>query len=209
MKIVVQNAYVLVEAKGTKCALADIGEQFAWLSAACRASGYIERLAYCTPRLHIPLVDQDLLFQIDVVEEDLEPASNGTCWHSLFRNAVIVKGYPILTRHYNETGLEIPLRMMAELGEATRATLFSDQLLIKGFSRLFIPTARTKSSILWHLCFNKDGNRVSYLHKCKKCQARIKLLMDELLESRMFLGWVSSSIVKTGRPLVLFSITLS
>jgi hypothetical protein len=95
--------------------------------------------------------------------QDNEFVENGKCWHHLFRAPVIVTGFPILARDHNEEGLEINLEMMSRLGGADRATIFDGQLIIKGFSTIFVPTARAHNSILWHLLRKSDDERISYL----------------------------------------------
>jgi hypothetical protein len=91
--------------------------------------------------------------------------------------------------------------MMAALGGAERATIFDGQLLVKGFSTMFIPTRRVENSIVWHFLFNEDKTRISYT---AAKQSRVPFsgsdLVDYqcLLTSRSFLGWSSSVTLHTG-----------
>jgi hypothetical protein len=188
--------------------LADIGEQFAWLGAACRTSGNDTKMAFSTveittiksPGLHFKLT-----FSIeDLALEDQGLIQNGTCWHSLFKNSVIVKGYPILARLHGERGLEIPLNMMAGLADAPFATNFDGRLVIKGFSTMFVPTQCTPNSVLWHFLYENDGGRISYLSACDPkhypSQALTKRVESlHLTNTRHFLGWTSSAVLLTGK----------
>jgi hypothetical protein len=144
-----------------------------------------------------------LSFEVEEIEPDPQGSqSSGTCWQPLFRNPVIVKGYPILARSHLERGLEIPLNLMAGLGEASRVTNFAGGVVVKGFSTLFCPTRRVDNSIQWHYLFERDGGRISYLAADKRCLNR---LGSEDFDStclphcRNFLGWASSVEVCAGK----------
>ncbi|KAF5678711.1 nucleoside phosphorylase [Fusarium heterosporum] len=69
--------------------------------------------------------------------------SNGHCWHNMFRNAILVRGYPIKSRTEQNTGLDIPLHLMAGLARAQRVDCFKDKVDIKGFSAMLIPTKKS------------------------------------------------------------------
>jgi hypothetical protein len=105
----------------------------------------------------------DILCKIDFTvqerEEHLE-SSNGQCWHNMFRNPVVVKGYLIPRRSESDTGLEIPLNMMAGLARTQRADTFNGKLFIKGFSAMLIPTKRSGDLIIWHYLYKKNGNHL-------------------------------------------------
>jgi len=187
-----------VDVKGTVLKIADILELFAWLGAACRVS------PITTPTFSIvdsfTLNDRHLVMSYGYHTQTLQDGSSvrdGECWHDLFRNPVIVSGFPILARDHSERGLEIPLGIMARLGGADRATIFDDQVLIKGFSTMFVPTKRTHDSILWH--FIRHPERISYLEAKKFCSAANVITTYSALEStRNFLGWSASVLLHTG-----------
>jgi hypothetical protein len=117
---------------------------------------------------HITVLERPgIHFRLDFLTHGLGPGEhglkkNGSCWHSLFRNPVIARGFPILARNHEEKVLEIPLNMMAKLGEASRAMNFDGILAIRGFSTLFVPTERTGNSVLWHFLYEESQNRISY-----------------------------------------------
>ena len=205
LEISLHNSTVLVEATGVEPILAEIGEQLAWLGAACRVSPK-DGMAYSTAQITLP-ESSNLLFRLDFLIDDLPhgepgPEQNGSCWHSLFRNPVIAKGYPVLARNHREKGLEIPLNMMAQLGEASRATKFDGSLVIKGFSTMFVPTERTGNSVLWHFLYEENQARISYLSARRHCSnyALIDTVDSLCLNStRNFLGWASSVVMRTGK----------
>ena len=42
----------------------------------------------------------------------------GECWYNMFRNPIMVSGYPILAKHERGLGLEIPLNIIAGLARS-------------------------------------------------------------------------------------------
>ena len=196
-----------VEVMGTILTIADLCEQFAWIGATCRTARPTSPTTFL-PTVSIidftPETQPSNVLRIcfeyhmqDLQESDC--VENGKCWQHLFRNPVIVPEFPILARDHNEGGLEIPLDMMSRLGGADRATIFDGQLIIKGFSTMFVPTARIHNSILWHLIRNENDQRISYLDAKKHCSTRNVITTYAALEStRNFLGWSASVLLYTG-----------
>ena len=199
----INDEMVFAIIKGTEPAIAEIGEQLAWLGAALRSSP-ADCMAYSAPRIALS-TDPEATFSLDFQVTQLvhrESKRNGSCWRSLFRNPMVVEGYPILARANGEKGLEIPLNMMAGLGQASRATNFHGGLVIKGHSTMFCPTQRVKNSVLWHYLFNHDGSRISYLAPNSLLEGRSSIheVDTTCLEySRNFLGWTSSAEIRAGK----------
>ena len=202
----INDETVSATVKGTEPAIAEIGQQLAWLGAALRSSSSENRMAYSTPKIIFSSGISAVMFRITFQVTEIEPAyhgrqRNGSCWRSLFRNPIIVEGYPILARENEEKGLEIPLNIMSGLGQASRVTNFDGGLLIKGYSTMFCPTQRIKDSVLWHYMFNHDASRISYLSADTLCGRRTPIHEVDvgcLKHSRNFLGWSSSVEVHTG-----------
>jgi hypothetical protein len=114
-----------------------------------------------------------------------------TCGHKVFKDPVIVRGFPILARDNDERGLKIPLNIMTTLGGADRATIFGDQLLIKGHATMFDPTRRVQNSVLWHFIHNENGERISFAAAKASCPTRATTNVVDyscLMTSRSFLG---------------------
>jgi hypothetical protein len=208
LDIFVYDYRVRVRVTGVKNAVVEIGEQFAWLGAACQSSP-TDEMRYSKPRISIydHAAKPGTYFtlnssKLDLVSDERRSTQNGSCWHSLFRNPVLVKGFPILARKHKEKGLEIPLNMMAGLGEATRATNFDGSLVMKGFSTMFVLTGRTENSVLWHFLHEKYQNRISYLCARQRCSNPVPIGSEDVvsLEStRHFVGWASSAVTRTGK----------
>ena len=210
----------MLEALGTGDSVTDIGEQLAWLGAALRSSPYELGVAYCTPFISdirvsnaptLASVTQSwtdvfckIDFNVEEREEHLEP-SNGQCWYNLFRNPIVVKGYPIPRRSERDTGLEIPLSVMAALAQARRATTFGGKLFIKGFCTMLIPTRHVGDLVIWHMLFNEDGSHVSYVDpRIRNIPgAHPENISDfELETARHVLGWCSNVKNYAGRDCV-------
>lgn len=189
---------------GINESIAEIGEQLAWLASALRSSPHDSKLSYCTPfisstaveSISIPTPQASLIsktsctidFQLEVGEAD-SPPSVGQCWHHLFRNPIVMKGFPIARRSRQGTGLEIPLNILAGLVHAENAEIFNGRIFIKGFSNLLLPTeyVRDEDQITWHLLYNAEGKRISYLHGIKGHAENIPL--SALGTNRHILGW--------------------
>ena len=152
----IQDTPVSATIKGNEPAVAEIGQQLAWLGSSLRSS-FSDSICYCTPTIVSPR-DADTHFRLTFELQDIKPGDhkvdqNGSCWLPLFRNPVIVKGYPILARMQGERGLEVPLNMTAGIGEASRVTDFDGGFLMKGFCILFCPMKRVKDSVTMALSF--------------------------------------------------------
>jgi hypothetical protein len=135
-------------------------------------------------------------FNIDVIKETGE-TSNGQCWLRLFRNPVMVKGYPIPRKPAPGMGLEISLDTMAGLLETCRINIFDNKIFIKGFSTMLVPTLYSGNIIFWHLLYRKNGDRISYLDSMGIHDAHINL--TDLETSRHILGWCSKVKYLTGK----------
>ncbi|KAI1745785.1 hypothetical protein F4680DRAFT_403240 [Xylaria scruposa] len=186
--------------------LAEIGEQLAWLGATLRSSTREKGLVYCTPKIMnvssnkatpqientalLPQLVYEIGFTIDEVETPPQ-RPNGQCWHDIFRNPVVVKGYPILRRATLNTGLEANLNVLAGLIRTQQVDHFKERFFLKGFSSMLIPTMRDGDTLHWHLFYNSDGSRISYLDNNVTDKG---LNTNPSLESlRHILGWCSEA----------------
>ena len=202
----------IVEVFGTGYSVAEIGEQLAWLGAALRSSTYELGVAHCTPFVSDIHVDNaphpesgtpswpDIFCEVDFTMQEMEKhhePSNGQCWHKMFRNPVVVKGYPIPRRSEPDTGLEIPLNIMAGLARTQRVNTFNGKLFIKGFSTMLVPTKHSGDLLIWHLLYNKDGSRISYLDNTVPHAENVSVF--NLEKARQVLGWCSEVKYYAGR----------
>ncbi|RSM04988.1 hypothetical protein CDV31_009789 [Fusarium ambrosium] len=207
----VDGSKFIAEASGVAVSVMEIGEQLAWLGAALRTSTRQSGLVYCTPNisilhnnasstlLRLQLSSADITCEIGFTMEEAPQTpdnANGQCWHDIFRNPVVVRGYPILRRVECSTGLEVPLNIMAGLARTQRVDRFNDKIYIKGFSTMLIPIRRKEDILCWHLIYNKDGNRISYLDSDLAQEQGVARLNLEGL--RHVLGWCSKAQVLAG-----------
>lgn len=207
-----------VETFGTQHSVAEIAEQFAWLGAALRSSTHKVGVAYCTPFVSKIYVENSIgndlrsfpgtlgcphsvvCCNIDFIFQNKEEhfeSSNGQCWHNMFKIPVVVQGYPIRRRLEAKTGLEIPLNIMTGLVRTRRINTFNGSLFIKGFSAMLVPTKCSGDLIIWHLLYNKDGNRISYLENTIAPADNISV--SDLEKARHVIGWCSNIKYYAGR----------
>lgn len=194
----------MVEAFGTAGSVAEVGEQLAWIGAALRSSPFESGVAYCTPSLGEigypntkleSLVEPRPLYKINyTIEKPKEQvkAMNGQCWQRLFRNPVIVNGYPIPRRLQRNTGLEIPLCLMVALAQARHVTAFDGKLFIKGFCTILMPTKHVGNIVIWHMLFNEDGSNISYADPRVRSIPGVhldNLRIVDIEKSRHIIGW--------------------
>lgn len=198
-----------VTAYGPMISIVEVGEQLAWLGAALRTPPHGQGLACCSPFISSSASDikaplssfQATIpkFKIIFADEIQQQSSklNGVCWYNLFKNPMVVKGFPIPARVEKGTGAEMPIKMMASLARTQRVDCFKGMTFIKGFSILLVPTKRSGDMIFWHLVYNKDGHRISYLHNSMTSLAYAKNL--DLEQCRHVLGWCSDADFYAGR----------
>lgn len=206
-----------VKAQGPSDYAAEVGQQLGWLGSALHVSPSTNAISYCSPvvneiRRPIPLFVGEpwsdgseawfeirfVLDQTDVISDSL----NGQCWHGLFRNPVVARGYPIPRRSEYNTGLDIPLNILARLAQAHRATMFDGKMVIKGFSTMLVPTKRTEDMLIWHLLFNNDQRHISYGdHRVSSTQELYdeSATVNDLERCRNILGWASVASNHAGK----------
>ncbi|KAF5560177.1 nucleoside phosphorylase [Fusarium napiforme] len=194
----INGSKVMVQTTGSAASISETGEQLAWLGAALRSSPHPHGLSYCTPSIRSMHRDPEMPQAVVCIigfelEQRLEPPDNenGHCWHGIFRNPVVVNGFPILPKLERNTGLEMPLNIMAGLARADRVDQFNDKVYIKGFSTMLVPTKQVKEVVYWHLIYKEDGSRISYLDDNLDRDALAGFL--DLTTHRHVLGWCSEA----------------
>ncbi|RKL41643.1 hypothetical protein BFJ72_g5535 [Fusarium proliferatum] len=199
----INGSKVMVQANGSAASISETGEQLAWLGAALRSSPYPNGLSYCTPSIRSMHQDPEMPQAVVCVigfelEQLLEPPdnSNGHCWHGIFKDPTLVKGFPILPKVERNTGLEIPLNIMAGLARANRVDQFNGKVYIKGFSTMLVPTKQSKEVVYWHLIYNEDGSRISYLDD--NLNRDVLAGTPDLTAHRHVLGWCSEARFYSG-----------
>lgn len=201
-----KSSKIMVEVRGSAYSIAEVGEQLSWLGSALRSSPQSDKLVYCQPQVgKLRAVHDegqnskkqqatDFSAEISfVIKETLASKNNGECWHGLFRNGVVVEGFPISRRPEAGAtkGLDIPLPMMARLAQAGYVSTFLGNTIIKGFSSMLIPTENREEMVVWHLVHNQNGDRISYLDSDVLPVKGISTL--QLSQTRHILGWCSNA----------------
>jgi hypothetical protein len=126
--------------------------------------------------------------------EETHERITGQCWHNLFRNPVVVMGYPIPRRPKESQGLEIPLNHMAALIQQNRLSLFAENILIKGFSSLLVAMKVVENTVVWHHLFNEDSSHLPFTAAVHKTKDSANMRNDDLTVAsltghRHIVGW--------------------
>jgi hypothetical protein len=200
-----------LKVSGTLESVAEITEAIAWLSAALRSSSEDQGILSISPVVANICVQTEtpgstslsceIAFHTEV--EAVGSELNGQCWHNLFRNPVVVKGYPIMRKPAGDTGIEMPLDIIAALAHANRITTFLGRTFIKGFSTMLLLTGMIGDVFIWHLLSNGSGERISYtdprVYKAiGENQLQTDLSMTLLEPSRHLIGWCSTITTSIG-----------
>lgn len=203
----------MVEAVGTACSVAEVGEQFAWVGSALRSSPYRYGVICCTPRFAKVQNSREITKRLDTevageamfdIHFSLQSGSDHfdknpcQCWHNMFRNPVVVRGYPIPRRLEANTGLEIPLNMMAGLSNTVRADVFDGKVFIKSHSSMLVPTRQTGDMILWHFLQHEHDEIMLYSHN-QLPHALIDFSVLDNPKIRHIVGWLSEAKTLSGK----------
>ncbi|KAH7129073.1 hypothetical protein EDB81DRAFT_888840 [Dactylonectria macrodidyma] len=219
ISLFLRESQLVCEVIGTRGYLTEIGEQLAWLGAALQPGSSLEGVSCSLPvveRCSVAtsnLVSQSassarglcykMTFRVEDLDQQLAPL-NGQCWHNLFRNPVLVQGYPIRNRPQNDTGLEISLKVMASLAQAQYLNMFCSRPIIKGFSTILYPSYQSGDLLIWHLVYNEDGGHISFLRGVT-CYT-LSVSIPEIERSRHILGWCSEAKLYAGAPDALYPV---
>jgi len=205
--------YLQAEVQGPSDSVVEVTEQIAWLGAALRVSDTDDNPSLCLPDIsihpHHAGLESEFISNINFATREITPDAGketaaGQCWHKLFRNPVIVQGYPIPRRSKYDTGLEIPLNMMSRLAESPRIHQFLGKHLLKGFSIAIVPTERADNALLWHLYCTDNGSRLPYPDIETTRYADVTL--DEMEKGRHILGWCTEANLYAGKLTIVNSL---
>ena len=209
---------IRVQVSGDAYSIAEVGEQLAWLGAAIRSSPLDHGVVHCDP-VFWPMYETasrddtqgtpvelgwadstksiyKLGFRLEPKQSDEADVgeADGNCWQNMFRNPVVARGFPIRRRTQPDSGLDIPLSIMASLAKSRRLVNFSGRTCIKGFSTLLVAVRLVSDTILWHLFFNPDGSYISYSDIRAKDAKALELPNRSALETgRHILGWCTNA----------------
>ncbi|GAW26427.1 putative Pfs domain protein [Rosellinia necatrix] len=195
-----ENGNVVVDVKGITPTIIEIGQQLAWLGAALRPSPFQTGVAICSPLINATQQYEGesatgILCTINFELRAPRGAPNkpqGQCWHNMFRNPVIVQGYPILQKQEAYLGLEMPLDMMATLVGSNQITDFNGRAIMKGFSAMLVAMKATGDLLVWHYIFSSDQVYQSYLHDVTVDVDGQDIDLIQLDTARHVVGWCSN-----------------
>lgn len=203
-------------ATGPGDSIVEVGQQLAWIGAALQSSTSMAGIAPCTPFVssatlkpthtlsseieELPEILCEIDFDIQLPDTD-NAERPGHCWHNMFRNPVMVVGFPILSKPASSPGLglEIPLNIMSILAGSDRVHEFEDKILIKGFSTMISATKRLGNLVVWHYFYNADGGKVSHLDLMLENEFDGSLSLSELESARHVVGWCSECKLYAGK----------
>ena len=140
------DSYITIEVSGTQDHILDVAQQLSWITATFRAPRYGE---LATSDVRLEWIGNDI-FKIYLKDlRRIENSVQSSCWHSLFKNAVIAYRFPIPARQ-EERGVELPFEVMTTLSNVSYLTEIYDGVILKGPFTALIPTAKFSNSIQWH-----------------------------------------------------------
>jgi hypothetical protein len=182
---------------GTEEFLVVVGQQLAWLGAACRHSD--SQLAHCYTTFNELKSDGQetygLRFGIHYKVTSPDSSEPNSCWNDMVGETVVVAGFPFAPRNPGAIGLEVPLSIMGNIADIPLMTLYRGGYILKGRSMAFVPVKRGTDFVQWHL-YNQPVGRISYRDVFSMFPDRLMATeLDEssLLGARSFLGWCPTS----------------
>ncbi|KAK3305182.1 uncharacterized protein B0T15DRAFT_531556 [Chaetomium strumarium] len=208
------NHKLSLSVAGNTFSVAEVAEQVAWIGAALRSSPADTAAAYSTA--HVTGLDFSIGTTIESADriitvgccniefkteilQDTDLATAGRCWRGMFGNPVIVRGYPIRRRAEPDTGLEIPLDMVAALTKCQRVVNFAGTTFLKGFSATLTAVRVVGDEVLWHLCYNPGGEYISY-EDSRASRGDETLPLGTLVKARHIVGWSNHVRNHVGAP---------
>lgn len=168
-----------ISVTGGAYAIAEIGDQIGWLASALRAPPFVFPcgIVSCHPRLEklqfhgnpeSPSTTSSTAscrfsFEFEQLRDGGVHGLPGTCWSGYFQYAVLIHGYPVLSRPWPNTGLEASLGTMAFLTRSPRVVRLDGRIMMKGFNSLAIATLAVAGVVVWHLIVSEGPEeRISY-----------------------------------------------
>lgn len=170
-----------------------VGQQLAWLSAVFRIPNNgkfaCSDFIICeTPDLNV--------FNLKLSQlQDIE-ATPQACWHPLFLNGVLARGFAIKPRE-GEVGVELPFEAMTFFAGIIGPMEYRGGLVLKGFSTIIFPvspppltTISDQTSVQWHLVYARTPTPIPLVLLSEEHSRALWPLTDLkfLAQGRTFLG---------------------
>ena len=126
----------------------EVAQQLAWITASFRLPRY-GQTSYSEVLLEH---SGNMIFNIDLLDLEIIPIKDSTCWLPLFANSIVARGFPTPARN-GEKGIELPFSIMTGLANIMYPVVHGEGLYLRGFSNLLFPTSLSPEmkSVQWHL----------------------------------------------------------
>ena len=190
-----KKEYAKIYASGSHHDLIHIAQQLAWISAIFRVPRDGE-LTYSDVA-----IEKRGHLQYNLILMDLQNVRNTNkyCWHSLFVNTVIARGFTIPHRE-SEIGVEVPFEVMMALACILYPLDYHGGTILRGVKLTLVPTAHCSGSVQWH-CVSSEQD--SYLPRASQVMKQVpewfKTHDFELLKTaRTFLGYCRIAEIHLG-----------
>ncbi|CAI7622322.1 unnamed protein product [Penicillium manginii] len=185
-----------LEATGVAETLVEVGEVFAFITAALRSAPG-DSVASVIPTIHssAKTKDQKYRFRFHAQHSDGLLQSIGQCWQDLFRNPVVVLGFPVRRRQPDQgPGLDISLVTLTALVGTRRIAVFCGKVFLQGFCTILVPTKYAGDTVHWHVLFNEDGSRIPFTDTrvreiIKEFDLSKHLTLSGIETARHIVGW--------------------
>ncbi|KAJ5936391.1 hypothetical protein N7454_005026 [Penicillium verhagenii] len=155
---------LFIEAEGIRESLIEVGEVFAFIVAGLR-SAQGDSVTSVYPTIDHGAKPRDKKYKLTIRVNNLDGPlrSTGQCWQDLFRNPVVVLGFPTRRRRPDQgPGLEISLSTLVALVGTRRIAVFCGKFFLHGFCTMLVPTKYDVDTVYWHVLFNENGSRIPF-----------------------------------------------
>jgi hypothetical protein len=182
-----------------------IAHALSWMCASFRCSPHAE-ITMSSTVVDVQKLPSASGAVIAIRPDMLHKPSTVSCWHALFPNRVISRGFPIRDRHEG-VGLEISFENMVAASRCLSLLEYGNGLIAHGLTSILIPMAELKKdfAIQWHLesKLKQKAYRLArisqILSNYPDLQNRLKKLqLEKLIQRRCFLGLAEHANVVIG-----------
>ena len=187
--------FVRVSVYGSAEFIIQVAQQLVWLASTFRIP---QQGVLSESEASIKFRGED---SFDIRLLDLRPIqkSQHGCWHAIFVNSVIARGFPIPDRPGGEIGIELPFELMTSLAHVRYSTIFDGGIVLKGFTSMLFPTSAVSlhDSIQWHFESAAEGERMPI--SIVKNFPWVKITdLESAAKARTFLGYFRNSCIHLG-----------
>lgn len=190
-----KSEFAIVSASGSRRYIIHIAQQLAWISAVFRVPRDGE-LSYSDVVFEKrgPLEFQLMLMDLQTVKNPRK-----FCWHSLFVNSVMARGFATPDRE-KEVGIELPFDVMTSLACILYPMEYHEGVILRGISLTLVPTAYHSGSVQWHCVSSEQKSRLPRADEVMKQIAEWFETSDLglLSTARTFLGYCSKAEIHLG-----------